>query len=156
VLAMRRGSDGMTPAQFTSKPGTRQVREDPAEASGSSSSRGTSNRYYTLGAHILQTASHWEVWIFRRGQPLHCAGSVGLALASDALRQGQNLVDDLLNDTLKQLERYSHLSVCASVRRQGEQRRHAGPTSVGPSRDHSPIAARRIVPKQMSTSLNVR
>jgi hypothetical protein len=70
-----------------------------------------------LGVQVLQTISHWEVWILRRGQPLCRAGSIGLTLANDALRQGQNLVDDLLNDTLKQLERSRNLPACASVGR---------------------------------------
>ena len=94
----------------------------PRRSVGRGFSRGTSNRYCMLDAQILRTASHWEVWIFRCGQPLRCAGSIGSALASDALRQGQDLVDDLLNDTLKQLERNSHLPVCASAGRPDERR----------------------------------
>ena len=137
----------MNPAQFTSRSGTLQVGGGAAEASESSFTRGTSNRYSTLDAQILQTASHWDVWIFRCGQPLRCAGSIGSALASDALRQGQDLVDDLLNDTLKQLERNSHLPVSPSAGRPDDRRHHPGSISLVPAHDYSSSAARRAVAK---------
>ena len=137
----------MNPAQFTSRPGTPQVWGGRAEASERSFSRGTSNRYYTLDAQILRTASHWEVWIFRCGQPLRCSGSIGSALASDGLRQGQDLVDGLLNDTLKQLERNSHLPVSPSAGRPDDRRHHPGSISLVPSHDYSSNAARRAIAK---------
>ena len=135
----------MNPAPFTSRSGTLHVGGGAAEASESSFTRGTSNRYSTLDAQILRTASHWEVWIFRCGQPLRCAGSIGSALASDALRQGQDLVDDLLYDSLKLLDRNSHLPVCASAGRPDDRRHHPGSISLVPSHDYSSNAARRAV-----------
>jgi len=127
----------MNQVQFTSRPGTPQVWGGRAEASERSFSRGTSNRYYTLDAQILRTASHWEVWIFRCGQPLRCSGSIGSALASDGLRQGHDLVDDLLNDTLKQFERICHLPACASAGRPDDRRLHPGLSSLVPSHGYS-------------------
>jgi hypothetical protein len=69
-------------------------------------------------------------------------------LASDALRQGQDLVDDLLNDTLKQLERSSHLPVCGPAGQPDDRRRHPGSISLLPSHDHSSNAARRAAAKK--------
>ena len=147
VLARRRGNGGMNPAQCASRPGTPQVGGGPTEASESGFSRGSSSRYDTLDAQILRTASHWEVWIFHRGKPLRCAGSIGSALVSDAFRHGQDLVDDLLNDTLKQLERSSHLPVCGPADRPDDRWCHPGSISLVPSHDYSSNAARRAVAK---------
>ena len=150
VAAKRRSTSEMNLGQFASRPDTWPVAVDPINVSGSGHSRRTSNRFSKLDAQILRTASHWEVWIFRRGQRLHCAGSIGLALASDALRQGQDLVDDLLNDTLKQLERGSRLPLCASAKRRGERRRHPGPISSEPAHGNFSIATRPVGAKEKS------
>jgi len=104
VSARWSSSGEMDRGQFTSKQDTWLVGVDTAKAPGCGYSGGTISQYRMLDVRILRTASHWEVWIFRRGQPLRSAGSIGLMLASDALRQGQDLVDDLLNDALKQLD----------------------------------------------------
>ena len=138
----------MNQGQFTSKQDTWLVGVDTAKAPGCGYSGGTISRYPMLDAQILRTASHWEVWIFRRGQRLHCAGSIGLALANDALRQGQDLVDDLLNETLMQLERGSRLPICTSARRGGERRRHPGPISSEPAHGHFSIATRPVVARK--------
>lgn len=156
VIVRRRGSGGMNLGQFTSRPDAWPVGGGPAEASGNGHSRRTSNRYCTLDARILRTASHWEVWIFRCGQRMRCAGAIGLTLASDALRQGQNLVDDLLNDALKQLERNSHLPVWASVGRSSARRRHAGPIPLGPSHNQSLDCGPGRGRKKASPLLSVR
>jgi hypothetical protein len=101
-----------------------------------------------LDVRILRTASHWEVWIFRRAQRLHRAGAIGLTLANDALRQGQDLVDDLLNDTLKQLERGGCSPICASARRRDDWRCHPSPISSEPAHGHVSIATRSVVAKE--------
>jgi hypothetical protein len=146
----------MNQGQFTSKQDTWLVGVDTAKAPGCGYSGGTISQYRMLDVRILRTASHWEVWIFRRGQPLRSAGSIGLMLASDALRQGQDLVDDLLNDALKQLERGSRLPIRASARRRGERWRHPGPISCEPAHDDFSIATRPVITKKMSASLSLR
>ena len=120
----------MNSGQSTSRPDTWLAGVTPAKALGRGHPRATSHRDCMLGVHVVRTISHWEVWILRRGQPLCRAGSIGLTLATDALRHGQNLVDDLLNDTLKQLERSRNLPACVSV---------------GRSLDRSSTAAGRVV-----------
>jgi hypothetical protein len=144
----------MNPVQLISTSGIWPVAVSPAEALGSSHSRLTSNRASILHAKIRRTASELEVWVYRRRQRVFFACSIGSALANDALQHSQDLVDHLLNNTLKQLERGCHLPTCALAR--WRSKRRPGSLSSVPADDLSSIPTRSVVDKRISTLLDMR
>ncbi len=73
------------------QPARKMIKGRPTEGLKRSHSRWLHNRQCADDIEIVRTTNHWEIWICQRGEPRRCAGSVGLTLASDALRQGQDL-----------------------------------------------------------------
>ena len=112
------------------QPARKLIKGRPTEGLKRSHSRWLHNRQCADDIEIVRTTNHWEIWICQRGEPRRCAGSVGLTLASDALRQGQDLVEDLLNDTLKQLERSHNFTGCASAQRRDGRHPRSGTISA--------------------------
>ena len=57
---------------------------------------------------VTQSRQHFQIWLNDAGQR-RLAGSVGIELASDAKRLGQDLVSDLVDDALREADRRSAL-----------------------------------------------
>ena len=74
------------------------------------SPRGRTGHRPTLEVRIVQDTELWEVWIFRRGRRPHRFGSIGVALATDAPRHGQDLIDDIVDRALQAMEQGGRLS----------------------------------------------
>ena len=55
---------------------------------------------------VTQTREHLQIWLHDAGQR-RLAGSVGIELASDAKRLGQDLVSELVDDALREADRRS-------------------------------------------------
>jgi len=56
---------------------------------------------------VLQRSENIEVWLFRKGHRAHRRQTIRSALAIDAMRYGQDLVDELVGDALQDIERRS-------------------------------------------------
>ena len=58
---------------------------------------------------VTETREQLQIWLHDAGAKL-LAGSIGVELASDARRLGQDLVDELIDDALREADRRSALS----------------------------------------------
>ena len=58
---------------------------------------------------VTESRAHLQIWL-RAGGAKRLAGSIGIELASDARRLGQDLVDELIDDALREADRRSVLS----------------------------------------------
>lgn len=58
---------------------------------------------------VTQSREHLQIWLHDAGQR-RLAGSIGIELASDAKRLGQDLVSELVDDALREADRRSALS----------------------------------------------
>ena len=58
---------------------------------------------------VTESREHLQIWL-RDGGAKQLAGSIGIELASDARRLGQDLVDELIDDALREADRRSVLS----------------------------------------------
>jgi hypothetical protein len=55
---------------------------------------------------VTQSREHLQIWLNDSGAR-RLAGSIGVELASDARRLGQDLVDELIDDALREADRRS-------------------------------------------------
>lgn len=55
---------------------------------------------------VIESRERLQIWLHDAGAR-RLAGSVGVALASDARRLGQDLVDELIDDALREADRRS-------------------------------------------------
>jgi hypothetical protein len=55
---------------------------------------------------VTEAQEHLQIWLHDDGAR-RLAGSVGIELASDARRLGQDLVDELIDDALREADRRS-------------------------------------------------
>jgi hypothetical protein len=58
---------------------------------------------------VTKSREHLQIWLNDAGAK-RLAGSIGVELASDARRLGQDLVDELIDDALREADRRSALS----------------------------------------------
>ena len=56
---------------------------------------------------VLRTDEHLEIWRCEDGARRSLTGTVNVALVTDALRHGQDLIEELVERTLKEIERES-------------------------------------------------
>lgn len=54
---------------------------------------------------LIRSTGHMEVWLMRGGRTIQRIGSVGIPLALDALRHGEDMVADLFDEARRTLER---------------------------------------------------
>ena len=54
---------------------------------------------------VLRAGQRFEVWLYQTGRRRKLSGSVDVRLASDAGRRGQDLVADLVDQSLKEADR---------------------------------------------------
>ena len=55
---------------------------------------------------VTESRDHLQIWLHDAGAK-RLAGSIGVELASDARRLGQDLVDELIDDALREADRRS-------------------------------------------------
>ena len=55
---------------------------------------------------VTESREHLQIWLHDAGAR-QLAGSIGVELASDARRLGQDLVDELIDDALREADRRS-------------------------------------------------
>jgi hypothetical protein len=55
---------------------------------------------------VTQSREHLQIWLHESGRR-RLAGSIGIELASDAKRLGQDLVSELVDDALREADRRS-------------------------------------------------
>jgi hypothetical protein len=55
---------------------------------------------------VIQSREHLQIWLHESGRR-RLAGSIGIELASDAKRLGQDLVSELVDDALREADRRS-------------------------------------------------
>ena len=54
---------------------------------------------------VFRSKEQVEVWLCEDGRRQSLTGTVNTALANDAMRHGQDLVDELIDRTLKEADR---------------------------------------------------
>lgn len=56
---------------------------------------------------VMRGTRNYEIWLYDGGRPLRRGPLVDRALAVDARRFGQDLVEDRIEDFLRELERFT-------------------------------------------------
>ena len=54
---------------------------------------------------VSRSGQRFQVWLYKVGQPRQLAGSVSVRLANDAKKHGQDLVNDLVEKSLRDADR---------------------------------------------------